>query len=237
MIINSLSSLTFRSTGTANKNDKMYIRTPKDYSAFIKKYEPILYEGDGGYAKLKEEISGTEYMRRRLEKHLLKQRQNADPIEGEVKVAVDDLKKVLADFRGIALKANAYFYSQILEEGLDHYAGTRKTTGLYEFKALDDSNETVILQHNQNKNYFRILINDKDNKPKRWYFFVDDFFVKDYDPLKGFDYGKSKYGNIDDIEAVRKPLLKDLAWIKESILKSCEFIKNNKTYQKALLKK
>ena len=41
MIINSLSSLTFRSTGTANKNDKMYIRTPKDYSAFIKKYEPM----------------------------------------------------------------------------------------------------------------------------------------------------------------------------------------------------
>ena len=195
MIINSLSSLTFRSTGTANKNDKMYIRTPKDYSAFIKKYEPILYEGDTGYARLKEDISGSEYMRRRFAENVRKERLNADPIDMGLKSGIDDLKRTLDDFRTVSLKAKLPLYNQILEEGLNCYAGSRKTTGLYEFKAQNGSNEVVLLQRNQNKDYFKIVIKDKDNNPKRWYFFLKDFFIKNYNPEKGFDYAYAKYSN------------------------------------------
>ena len=85
MTIARIQSIAFKSL----EKEKKYIKTPNDFSKFMRKYEPIFQETNSSYANLKEHISGAEYMKRRADKHISEQILLADPIEGSVKLGVD----------------------------------------------------------------------------------------------------------------------------------------------------
>ena len=149
---------------------------------------------------------------------------------------IDDAKLLLGEFKENSCEINNYFYTQLLKDGLSEYAGKRYGTGLYEIKSPHNPDEIAILQHNKKKDYFKIIINDKDMNPKRWYFFVNDFYIKNYDPAAGFHYFKSKFGQQSDVEIIKDNLLKDLAWIKSSLKKSCKIMTEHPDYKIKLLK-
>ena len=131
----------------------------------------MLFEGDSGVSKMKDEISVAEYRRKRVEKHLRKQHEIADTIDGDIKFGIDSIKELFANFREMVVNVNASFYKNLLEEGLNQFADARKSTGIYEFKLGNSEDEKAILQHNQMKNYFRIVVKDRKDAPKRWYFY------------------------------------------------------------------
>ncbi len=230
-------NLAFKSELKTSEKEKAFIRTPKELSEFIKKYEPILYEPKSGYSCLKETISGAEYTKMKNKKFIREQMNIGDPIEGDVKVGVNGVKKSFYNFRDLVANFNNYHLGLVLEDGLNNFVKSRRNAGVYEFKSPNNPNEIALIQYNQNKDYFKILVKDKNDTPKRWYFFVGNYFIKNYDPYKGFEASTGRYGQLEDVEAIKKPLLKDLAWIKTSLEQSCNFIKENKTYKKILLLK
>lgn len=216
-------NLNFKSERT-KKQEKIIIRTPAQFSKWIKEKEPLLFDVNESIQIWRQLNSSAEYMRKRGQKHIEKESCTGDTINGNIKKEVDTTKALLNKFKEHSIQTNNYYYNMLLSKGLNEYVGRRFGTGLYEIKSPANQNEIAILQHNKKKNYFKIVINDSENKPLRWYFFVNDFYVKSYNPAEGFKYFKCKFGKTEDIESIKNQLIKDLGWIKEALIKSCQIM-------------
>lgn len=236
MKIQSIRNLNFRSQQSKPQKEKEIIKTPAQFSKWIRSKEPILNDVSESVQIWRQTNPSAEYMRKRGELHIKKEKAIGEPIVGELKREIDDAKLLLGEFKENSCEINNYFYTQLLNEGLSKYAGKRYGRGLYEIKSPHNPDEIAVIQHNKKKDYFKIIVNDKDMNPKRWYFFVNDFYIKNYDPAAGFDYFKSKFGQQSDVELIKDNLLKDLAWIKSSLKKSCKIMTEHPDYKIKLLK-
>ena len=236
MKIQSIRNLNFKSQQSNPQKEKEVIKTPAQFSKWIRSKEAILNDVSESVQIWRQVNPGAEYMRKRGELHIKKEKAIGEPIAGELKREIDDAKLLLGEFKENSCEINNYFYTQLLKDGLSEYAGKRYGTGLYEIKSPHNPDEIAVIQHNKKKDYFKIIVNDKDMNPKRWYFFVNDFYIKNYDPATGFDYFKSKFGQQSDIDLIKDNLLKDLAWIKSSLKKSCKIMTEHPDYKIKLLK-
>ena len=240
MKIQSIRNLNFKSQQSNPQKEKEVIKTPAQMAAFLKKKDPIIFDTNITLQIWRQVNPGEEYMRKYMRKrgelHIKKEKAIGEPIVGELKREIDDAKLLLGEFKENSCEINNYFYTQLLKDGLSEYAGKRYGTGLYEIKSPHNPDEIAVLQHNKKKDYFKIIINDKDMNPMRWYFFVNDFYIKNYDPAAGFDYFKSKFGQQSDVELIKDNLLKGLAWIKNSLKKSCKIMTEHPDYKIKLLK-
>lgn len=236
MKIQSIRNLNFKSQQSIPQKEKEIIKTPTQFSKWIKEKEPIFFDVSESVQIWRQLNSSTEYMRKRGQKHIENEVNIGDTLEDHLKQEVGEAKTLLKNFKEHSTQINNYHYNLLLNEGLDKYTGRRYGTGLYEIKSPENQNEFAILQYNKKKDYFKIIINDKEKIPLRWYFFVNDFYVKNYNPSDGFDYFKCKFGQKEDIDLIKDNLLKDLAWIKSSLKKSCKIMTEHPDYKIKLLK-
>ena len=112
MKIQSIRNLNFKSQQSNLQKEKEVIKTPAQFSKWIRSKEPILNDVSESVQIWRQVNPGAEYMRKRGELHIKKEKAIGEPIVGELKREIDDAKLLLGEFKENSCEINNYFYNK-----------------------------------------------------------------------------------------------------------------------------
>ena len=226
-----MSNLTVKIETPKYENARLW--TAKEMKDFLKSKEPLFFdEGVDIYTQRLRQKESTKH--KRALKKQAKLALDCEPLNGVLKKKTHETIDIFKNVKDFLTQFNTYNFNLCMDSGLNKFMENRLFGGQYVIKNLKDKKEIALIQQIDKSNTFKFIVYDSKKEPVRWYYIINDYLAKNFNPLKKFEFHKSLYANGEEITKLTPKMLEDLNWLKQSLEKSLDFIRTNQVSQKIL---